>query len=229
MDRPRILVVDDEPVVLDVVERYLVREGYAVTTCGDGVTALERLRDLHPHLVVLDIMLPGVDGLDICERIRARGKTPVIMVTARGDLQDRITGLQLGADDYIAKPFSPRELVARVNAVMRRSYDGLNAAGQDPISAGGLVIEPRGRVVRRGDATLELTTREFDLLWFLATHPAVAFTREQLLKKVWEFEWISDTSTVTVHVRRLRSKIEANPDEPRHLKTVWGVGYRWDP
>jgi DNA-binding response OmpR family regulator len=151
------------------------------------------------------------------------------MVTARGDVADRIAGLQVGADDYVAKPFSPRELVARVKAVLRRTYDEGDLLAQEPVHAGGLTIDPRARTVRSAGVDVSLTAREFDLLWFFVTHPGQAFTREQLLERVWEFDWTGDTSTVTVHIRRLRSKIEANPDAPQHLRTVWGIGYRWDP
>jgi DNA-binding response OmpR family regulator len=228
MERPCILVVDDEAVVVEVVERYLAREGYAVITCGDGRTALRHVQESRPHLVVLDIMLPGVDGLEVCERIRQTSKTPVIMVTARGDVADRIAGLQVGADDYVAKPFSPRELVARVKAVLRRTYDENDFRALETMRCADLIIDPKARVAYRADVCIPLTAREFDLLWFFVNHPGQAYSRVQLLEKVWEFDWIGDTSTVTVHVRRLRTKIEANPDVPRHLKTVWGIGYRWD-
>lgn len=229
MSNPTILVVDDEPMVVEVVDRYLRREGYSVLTAADGEAALRLYRQSRPHLVVLDLMLPEIDGIEVCRRIRAIGKTPVIMVTARGDETDRIAGLETGADDYIAKPFSPRELVARVRAVLRRTYDEVQLRPKAPIETAGLVIDPRSRTVEARGKPVDLTAREFDLLWFLANHPAEVFTREQLLTRVWEYEWFGDTSTVTVHVRRLRTKVEENPDEPRHIKTVWGVGYRWDP
>jgi DNA-binding response OmpR family regulator len=171
MDRPCILVVDDEPMVVEVVERYLKRDGYSVITAGDGESALARVRESRPHLVVLDLMLPGLDGLEVCRRIRANSKTPIIMVTARGEETDRIAGLDIGADDYVAKPFSPRELVSRVRAVLRRSYDSGDLRAREPLTSGDLTIDPRSRVVIRNGSQIELTAREFDLLWFLATHP----------------------------------------------------------
>ncbi len=229
MDGPLILVVDDEPMVVEVVDRYLRREGYSVVTAADGAAALAAYREKRPHLVVLDLMLPGVDGIEVCRQIRESSQTPVIMVTARGEETDRIAGLEIGADDYLAKPFSPRELVARVRAVLRRSYDGDVTSQREPVSVGSLIIDPRSRLVERCAERVELTAREFDLLWFFATHPGEVFTREQLLKRVWEYDWLGDTSTVTVHVRRLRTKVEDAPEEPRHIKTVWGVGYRWEP
>jgi two-component system response regulator ResD len=229
VEAPTVLVVDDEPMVVEVVARYLTREGYRVVTATDGGAALERMNDSRPALVVLDLMLPVIDGLEVARRIRALGSTPIIMVTARGEEVDRIAGFDIGADDYIAKPFSPRELVARVRAVLRRSYDGAGVAPRQRLSFEGVVVDPLSRTATVSGQPVDLTAREFDLLWFLATHPGEAFSREQLLERVWEYAWAGDTGTVTVHVRRLRAKIEANPEEPRHLRTVWGVGYRWDP
>ncbi len=228
MESPRILVVDDEPMVTEVVERYLQREGYAVRTAADGHAALELYTETRPHLVVLDLMLPHVGGMEVCRRIREGSKTPVIMLTARGDEMDRIAGFAIGADDYLAKPFSPRELVARVKAVLRRTYDGDLRTG-DRVVSGNVTVDPRSRTVEAYGAPVELTAREFDLLVFLVTHPAEVFTREQLLERVWDYEWFGDASTVTVHVRRLRMKVEPEPDNPRHIRTVWGVGYRWEP
>ena len=227
MSRPRVLVVDDEPVVLEVVERYLVREGYEVTTAADGEAGLRAWRDVHPHLVVLDLMLPHISGMDICREIRQVAQTPVIMLTARGDEMDRIAGFELGADDYLPKPFSPRELVARVKAVLKRSLDTAALDGGQRAS-GAIVVDSDTRTATVDGLDARLTAREFDLLWFLVTHPARVYSREQLLDLVWRFEWAADPSTVTVHVRRLRTKIEPDPDNPRHLKTVWGAGYRWD-
>lgn len=227
MSRPRVLVVDDEPVVLEVVERYLVREGYEVTTAADGEAGLRAWRDLQPHLVVLDLMLPHISGMDICREIRQVAETPVIMLTARGDEMDRIAGFELGADDYLPKPFSPRELVARVKAVLKRSLDGAALDGGQR-SSGAIVVDSDTRTATVDGLDVRLTAREFDLLWFLVTHPSRVYSREQLLELVWRFEWAADPSTVTVHVRRLRTKIERDPDNPEHLKTVWGAGYRWD-
>ena len=227
---PRVLVVEDDPTVAEVVTRYLEREGLAVETVGDGRVALERAAADWPDLVVLDLMLPGLDGLEVCRRLRARGPVPVIMLTARGDEEDRVVGLELGADDYVAKPFSPRELTARVKAVLRRSAasavpDGLAVTR---ITTGELVVDLAAREVRRAGEPVNLTAREFELLAFLARHPRRAFSREELLERVWGYTF-GDTATVTVHVRRLREKIERDASAPVHLVTVWGVGYRWDP
>jgi len=225
----RVLVVDDDPTVSEVVARYLVRDGYEVDVAADGPSALEAAAEHWPDLVVLDLMLPGLDGLEVCRRLRARGSVPVIMLTARGDESDRIAGLELGADDYVAKPFSPRELVARVRSVLRRA----NATPpSDPtpslLVAGDLVVDLTAREVRRAGVLVPLTSREFDLLAFLVAHPREAFRREDLLERVWGWSF-GDTSTVTVHIRRLREKVEDDPSAPSHLATVWGVGYRFDP
>jgi two-component system, OmpR family, response regulator ResD len=227
MDSPRILVVDDEPVVTEVVERYLAREGYTVRTEADGEAALRAYSEMRPHLVILDLMLPKLGGIDVCRQIREGSQTPVIMLTARGDEMDRIAGFDVGADDYLAKPFSPRELVVRVRAVLRRTLDA-SLLQSDRLVRGDIAIDPRGRAVEVAGVPVELTVREFDLLWFLVNHPGEVFTREQLLTKVWKYEWFGDASTVTVHIRRLRTKIEREPEKPRHVQTVWGVGYRWD-
>ncbi len=228
MEAGRILVVDDEPMVTEVVERYLQREGFAVRTAADGAAAMDLFADMRPHLVVLDLMLPQVNGMEVCRRIRESSKTPIIMLTARGDEMDRIAGFELGADDYLAKPFSPRELVVRVKAVLRRTFDGGLMQPGERLAAGEIVADPRARSVTvRGTGT-ELTTREFDLLVYLMTHPGEVFSREQLLERVWKYEWFGDSSTVTVHIRRLRTKIEAEPENPKHIKTVWGSGYRWE-
>jgi DNA-binding response OmpR family regulator len=229
MDAARILLVDDEPTVLEVVERYLQRDGYSVTTAADGAAAIKAFDATRPHLVILDLMLPGVGGMEVCRRIRERSRTPVIMLTARGDEMDRIAGFETGADDYLSKPFSPRELVARVKAVLRRSFGDGVANPVDRVVSGGVSIDPRTRHVEANGKAVDLTAREFDLLLFLAAHEGEVFTREQLLEKVWQYEWHGDASTVTVHVRRLRTKVERDPDHPEHIKTVWGVGYRWEP
>ena len=227
MEAPRILVVDDEPVVTEVVERYLAREGYTVRTEADGEAALRAYGEMRPHLVVLDLMLPKLGGIDVCREIRQQSETPVIMLTARGDEMDRIAGFDVGADDYLAKPFSPRELVVRVRAVLRRTLDK-SLLQSDRVVRGDIAIDPKGRSVEVAGAHVELTVREFDLLWFLVNHPGEVFTREQLLTKVWKYEWFGDASTVTVHIRRLRTKVEREPESPHHIQTVWGVGYRWD-
>ena len=227
---PHVLVVEDDPTISEVVVRYLEREGLHVEAVADGRDALEAAAATWPDLVVLDLMLPGIDGLEVCRRLRSRGPVPVIMLTARGDEEDRVLGLELGADDYVVKPFSPRELTARVRAVLRRAAatstpDGLTV---QVIEAGGLRLDLPAREVRKGDDAVTLTAREFDLLAHLARNPRRAHSREELLERVWGYSF-GDTATVTVHVRRLREKIEADPSDPRHLVTVWGVGYRWDP
>jgi DNA-binding response OmpR family regulator len=223
----RILVVEDEPTVAEVVDRYLRRDGYDVSLAHDGIQAMEAYDRFQPDLVVLDVMLPGLDGMEVCRRIRSRATTPIIMLTARGDEVDKLVGLQIGADDYVTKPFSPRELVARVKAVLRRTaavpQDG------DALRFNGLRINGRTRTVEDERGVITLTAREFDLLFFLARHAGQVFSREQLLDNVWDFEFPGDSSTVTVHMRRLRSKVETDPSRPRHLKTVWGVGYKFEP
>jgi DNA-binding response OmpR family regulator len=222
-----ILVVDDEPIVRDVVVRYLRRDGYRTREAATGDEAREILETETPELVVLDVMLPGTDGLELCRWIRARSDLPVIMLTARGGETDRIVGLELGADDYVTKPFSPRELAVRVRNVLRRSRA---AAGDgDRITFGSFEIDSSAREVRRDATLLSLTAKEFDLLWFLASHPRRVFSRDQLMDSVWGYTTALDTGTVTVHVRRLRQKIESDPSRPRFLETVWGVGYRFSP
>ena len=220
-----VLVVDDEPIVREVVVRYLEREGYRTLEAGDGVLARELVERERPNLVVLDLMLPGMDGLSLCRWIRSRSDLPVIMLTARGEEADRIVGLELGADDYVTKPFSPRELAARVRTVLRRAAPPVLAEAR--LSFGDLEIDAATREVTRAGQPVRLTAREFDLLWFLASHPRRVFSRSQLMERVWGYEAALDTGTVTVHVRRLREKIEDDPARPRRLETVWGVGYRF--
>jgi DNA-binding response OmpR family regulator len=222
-----VLVVDDEPIVRDVVVRYLQREGYDTLEAGDGLQAQELLMKQEPSLVVLDLMLPGMDGLQLCRWIRRNSELPVIMLTARAEEADRIVGLELGADDYVTKPFSPRELAARVRAVLRRS--GPAAGPGERIVLGDLELDGAAREVTKSGRELRLTAKEFDLLWFLASHPRRVFSRDQLMDRVWGYEPAFDTGTITVHVRRLREKIEDDPSKPRHLETVWGVGYRLCP
>ena len=223
-------MVDDDATVSEVVARYLEREGYAVETVADGRTALDRALADIPDLVVLDLMLPGIDGLEVCRRLRALAPVPVIMLTARGQESDRVIGLELGADDYVAKPFSPKELVARVRAVLRRARGPLaNAAPGSPTTFddGDLHVDVAARQARIGGEAVALTAREFELLVFLMRHPRQAFRREELLQQVWGSRY-GDTSTITVHVRRLREKIEPDPANPIRIVTVWGVGYRWE-
>jgi DNA-binding response OmpR family regulator len=229
MAKVRVLVVDDEPIVSEVVQRYLVREGYEVAVAQDGEAALAEARELAPDLVVLDLMLPKLDGLEVCRQLRAESSVAIIMLTAKGEESDRILGLGLGADDYLVKPFSPGELVARVKAVLRRTTVPPSAAPGDLIRHGALRINPRARKVELDGKSVELTAKEFDLLHFLARNAGQVFTREQLLDQVWDYAYFGDTSTVTVHVRRLREKVEPDPMRPRYVKTVWGVGYKFEP
>lgn len=224
----KVLVVDDEPTVREVVAGYLRRDGHDVVEAADGTAALESIDDELPDLIVLDLMLPGVNGLDVLRRVRARSDVPVIMLTARAEESDRVAGLELGADDYVVKPFSPRELAARVNGVLRRSV-GRHTASSAPIVHGGLTIEPLSRQVTLDGRVVEFTPKEFDVLAFLASSPRQVFSRAQLLESVWQSspEW-QDPATVTVHVRRIRNKIEDDPESPRWITTVWGVGYRFE-
>jgi DNA-binding response OmpR family regulator len=222
-----VLVVDDEPIVREVVVRYLEREGYETLEAADGNRAREVVEESSPSLVVLDLMLPGTDGLTLCRWIRSNSRLPVIMLTARGEEADRIVGLELGADDYVTKPFSPRELVARVRSVLRRA--AIDRTPSEPLVFGGLELDPEAREVRKAGRPLQLTTKEFDLLYFLAANPRHVFSRDQLMTRVWGYSAALDTGTVTVHIRRLREKIEDDPSRPRHLQTVWGVGYRFSP
>jgi two-component system response regulator ResD len=226
----RVLVVDDEPIVRDVLSRYLAKGGFAVETAEDGEQALAAFDASPPDLVLLDLMLPRLDGIEVFTRIRADHDTPVIMLTAKGEETDRVVGLEIGADDYVTKPFSPREVVARVRAVLRRSGAGADGEpANPPLRFGDLEIDPRAREVRRGGDPVALTPKEFDLLLFLAHHPGVVFSRLDVLEELWDFAFDGDPSTVTVHVRRLREKVERDPSRPRHLVTVWGAGYRFDP
>jgi two-component system, OmpR family, response regulator ResD len=227
--RGSVLVVDDEPTIAEIVARYLERAGYDARVAHDGPAALAAWEERAADLVVLDLMLPGYDGLEVMRRIRSfeRDRTGIILLTARDKESDRIVGLRLGADDYVVKPFSVAELVARVDAVLRRV--DTSPAAEPPLAFGELSIDPTGRrATLRGDE-IHLTQREFELLLFLARHPGQAFSRHQLMDRVWRYAYISDTSTVTVHIRRLRAKLEDDPARPRRLETVWGVGYRFQP
>jgi DNA-binding response OmpR family regulator len=227
-----VLVVDDEPTIVEIVSRYLERAGFETFEAMDGPEAL-RQADLHrPDLLVLDLMLPGLDGIEVMRRLHERpGKrVAVILLTARGEENDRLVGLRHGADDYVVKPFSPAELVARVEAVMRRvSPASGEDEGEPPIEHGPLRVEPATRRVFLDGAELSLTMREFDLLAYLAARPGRVFSRDQLMEAVWEYPFFTDTSTVTVHVRRLRAKLGDDSTEPRFIETVWGVGYRFRP
>jgi len=224
---PRVLVVDDDATVSEVVDRYLRNAGFDVDRVADGPAALRADEAAHYDLVVLDLMLPGLDGLEVCRRLRRRRPVPVIMLTARGEEADRVAGLEYGADDYVTKPFSPRELTLRVRSVLRRAHTTA-PAGAGTVTAGALTIDLGARSAVRHGAPLALTVREFDLLAYLLRHPGRAFTRAELLERVWGWTY-GDQSTVTVHIRRLREKIEDDPKTPRLLTTVWGVGYRYDP
>jgi DNA-binding response OmpR family regulator len=214
--------------VAEVVERYLRRDGYDVGVVHDGRAALSAYDSFAPDLIVLDLMLPEVDGIEVCRRVRERARTPIIMLTARSEEVDKLLGLEIGADDYVTKPFSPRELAARVKAVLRRGA-GSAAANGDTLRFGNLRISASTRRVEGPSGDIALTAREFDLLHFLASNAGQVFTRDQLLEAVWDIAFPGDESTVTVHIRRLRSKVEADPSRPRHLKTVWGVGYKFEP
>jgi DNA-binding response OmpR family regulator len=229
MTGSKVLVVDDEPTVREVVVSYLRRDGHEVAEAGDGHTALELLDADPPDLIVLDMMLPGVNGLDILRRVRSVSSIPVIMLTARAEESDRVAGLELGADDYVVKPFSPRELAARVNGVLRRTAGRIEDV-PPTLTFDGLQIEPLSREVRMGGEVVDMTPKEFDVLLFLASSPRQVFSRAQLLESVWQSspEW-QDPATVTVHVRRIRNKIESDAEHPRWITTVWGVGYRFEP
>jgi two-component system response regulator ResD len=224
---PTVLVVDDEAIVRDVVVRYLRRDGYETREAATGDEAREILEAESPELVVLDVMLPGIDGLELCRWIRSRSELPVIMLTARGGETDRIVGLEFGADDYVTKPFSPRELAVRVRNVLRRSRQ--SPPETERAVFGEFEIDSAAREVRRDGELLKLTAKEFDLLWFFLSQPRRVFSREQLMDGVWGYTNALDTGTVTVHIRRIREKIEDDPSRPRFLETVWGVGYRFSP
>jgi two-component system response regulator ResD len=227
--RGDILVVDDEPTIGEVVSRYLERAGYATRIAADGDHALALYGERAADLIVLDLMLPGVDGLEVMRRIRKdRTRRPaIILLTAKGEESDRIVGLRLGADDYVVKPFSPAELVARVDAVLRRVDP--EPEQEPPLEFDSLRIEPPARRVLMDGEECALTVREYELLLFLARHPGQAFSRHALMDRVWGYSFYTDTSTVTVHIRRLRAKIERDPAQPRHIETVWGIGYRFAP
>lgn len=229
--RRRVLVVDDEANVREVLAQYLALEGWAVYQAGDGVEALAVAHAVPPDLVILDLMLPGIDGLEVCRRLRATSAVPVLMLTARGDEMDKLEGFHVGTDDYVTKPFSPQEIVLRVRAILRRleatSVPAMVLDGT--LHVGDLTIGMQLRQVERAGMPIDLTAKEFDLLHFLCAHPRQVFTRQQLLDAVWDFSYFGDASTVTVHIRRLREKVERDPARPHHIKTVWGVGYKFEP
>lgn len=224
----RVLVVDDDETVREVVVSYLRAAGHQVADAADGAAGLAAHQDHRADLVVLDVMMPGLDGLEVCRRLRLAGGVPVILLTALGAEQDRVVGLETGADDYVTKPFSPRELVLRVESVLRRSRGEAPTPGPETTVDGDLVVDHRRRTVTVGGTPRPFTAREFDLLAHFVTHPGEAFSREDLMSQVWGWSF-GDSSTVTVHVRRVRAKVETDPAEPTRLVTVWGIGYRWEP
>jgi DNA-binding response OmpR family regulator len=226
--RKRVLIVDDEPMVRDVLERYLTRSGFITECAADGEAAIRAFDSSRPDLVLLDLMLPRIDGFGVFHRLRARAAIPVIMLTARGEEAERIAGLELGADDYVAKPFSPREVVARVQAVLRRQSPQ-PTSNDERLLFGDLELDAASREVCVKGSLVALTPKEFDLLYLLASNPRRVFTRSELLEQVWDLAFEGDPSTVTVHIRRLREKIEPEPSSPRRLVTVWGAGYRFEP
>ena len=230
MKGKKILIIEDEPNIAEVVSLYLERADFTVRLARDGEAALKSLEQHIPDLVIMDLMLPGLDGFTITRWLRERSNVPIIMLTARRDEIDRITGLELGADDYVVKPFSPQELVSRVRAVLRRAGKTSESVREEqPLVSGNLTINPLARTLLRDSENIPLTAKEFDMLYLLVSHPRQVFTRDQLLERVWgEAEYI-DPSTVTVHIRRLREKIEADPSSPVMLLTVWGVGYKYEP
>lgn len=223
----KVLVVDDDATVREVVVDYLRNAGHEVHEAADGAGALDAVRQGGTDLLVLDVMMPGLDGLEVCRRLRLHSDVPIVLLTALGSEQDRVVGLEIGADDYVTKPFSPRELVLRVDSILRRSVGGLDTDAPSVIVDGDLVIDRDRRLVTLAGKETALTAREFDLLTFFTSRPGIAFSRDDLLQRVWGWSF-GDQSTVTVHVRRLREKIEADPTTPTRLLTVWGVGYRWE-
>jgi len=223
----KVLVVDDDTTVREVVVDYLRNAGHEVHEAVDGAGALDAVRRVGTDLVVLDVMMPGIDGLEVCRRLRRHSDVPIVLLTALGSEQDRVVGLEIGADDYVTKPFSPRELVLRVDSILRRSSGATDTDLPPVLVDGDLVIDRSRRLVTLGGVETPLTTREFDLLTFFVSRPGIAFSRDDLLQQVWGWSF-GDQSTVTVHVRRLREKIETDPTTPSRLLTVWGVGYRWE-
>lgn len=229
MSEELILVVEDEPSISEVVGLYLQRAGFRVKYARDGLEAQEKIESQPPDLIVMDLMLPVMNGFELTRWLRDQSNIPIIMLTARRDEIDRITGLEMGADDYVLKPFSPQELVSRVRAVLRRSNIAKMEISEKPITFPSLIIDPQTRLLTIDDTEISLTAKEFETLWLLAQHPRQVFTRSQILENVWGISDYIDPSTVTVHIRRLREKIESDPSDPQHLITVWGVGYKFEP
>jgi DNA-binding response OmpR family regulator len=230
--KAKILIADDETNITDVCARYLEREGYAVVIANDGNEAMEIWRRENPDLIVLDLMMPKLGGMQVCEQIRYEQDVPIVMLTARGEEPDRLMGLTVGADDYITKPFSPRELVLRIHAILRRTRAlptaNENESVPDELVFPELVIRPLSRIAAVAGQPVDLTVKEFDLLWLLARNPGRVFSRNQLLDLVWDTDFYGDATTVTVHIRRLREKVEPVPSQPRYIKTVWGIGYKFE-
>jgi DNA-binding response OmpR family regulator len=229
LTEPVILIVEDEPNVAEIVSLYLSKAGYQPVVLTNGQQALDRLENQLPDLLILDVMLPGMDGLSLTRWLRQRSNIPIILMTARGEEVDRISGLEMGADDYVVKPFSPQELVSRVKAVLRRTNSLELEKTEKQIQFGDLTADPKTRLVTLNGAGISLTAREFDLLYLLMRYPRQVFTRDKLLDEIWGLADYIDPGTVTVHIRRLREKIEKSPSEPVHLQTVWGVGYKFEP
>lgn len=229
MNALKIMLVEDEPSISEVVALYLKRAGYQVQTFDDGALALDQLKQKLPDLVVLDLMVPNVDGYEITRWLRDRSDVPIIMLTARRSEADRIAGLEMGADDYVVKPFSPQELVSRVRAVFRRTHRAEDQQEDQSLDFGDLKIDPQTRLVYLNEKEISLTAKEYEMLWHMANHPRQVFSRDQLLERIWGLSDYIDPGTVTVHIRRLREKIEPDPSTPRHLQTVWGVGYKFEP
>jgi len=226
--KPRVLVIDDEENVCELITLYFEKAGYEVMCSGNGAEGIEMIRTHKPDMVILDLMLPGVDGLDVCKDIRRTSNVPLIMLSARVDEVDRVLGLEIGADDYVTKPFSPRELLARVKAVLRRAAYVPSPDEQQVLSLPGLAVSRISREVLVGDQRVDLTPKEFDLLWYLASNRNRVFTREQLLEQVWAYqEFYGDQRTVDQHIKRLRRKIEIN-GSPCRITTIWGVGYKFE-
>ncbi|MDI6715578.1 MAG: response regulator transcription factor [Actinomycetota bacterium] len=229
MAREKILIVDDEPKILKIIKHSLQDDGFLLLEASNGVEALEVVEREYPDLMILDLMMPGMDGFEVCRRVRAKYEFPILILSAKDGEIDKVVGFNLGVDDYLTKPFSPMELALRVKAILRRTRQSSYAKADAVRSFGGLEINNEARSVTVGGRTVDLTAKEFDLLWFLATHPNQAFTRSQLFNNVWGAEYLGDANTVTVLIRRLREKIEADPANPGFIKTIWGVGYKFEP
>lgn len=229
MSEGLILVVDDEEHIRELVRLYLEKDGFTVVLAADGEEAVQKVKELHPQLIILDIMLPKLDGWDVCREVRKVAETPIIMLTAKGEEFDKVLGLELGADDYLTKPFSPRELVARVKAILRRTLqEDTTPVDSDTVSMPGLTVNQSSREARVNGQEVTLTPKEFDLLWFLSKNPGKVFTREQLLTAVWGYDYYGDLRTVDTHIKRLREKVERDEPTPYHVKTIWGVGYKFE-